>query len=147
MQTLNLTIVLAMVLAIVIILFFILIYFVKGKDIFAKVIKMSFRYFIYILCVLAQQVQFLDGEQKKRFVVTTIKTIITKLFYRLHIPVRKVDDFIHKYFCNEFIENIVQNVYDEYLAKIKSINQSIVSQIKEDELYKKALEYISEFNE
>ena len=145
MQTLNLII----VLAIVIIIFLVLIYQFKGKDIFAKIIKLSFRYFIYILCILAQQVELTDGTTKKQFVVNTIKTIITKIFIKFHLPARRIDDFVHKYFGDDFIENIVQKVYDEYVANITTIHQSLKREIMQgqEDLYKNVIKSISDFNE
>ena len=123
------------------------IYFFKGKDIFLNVLKLCFKYFIYVLCVLAQQVYGANGQQKKQFVVNTIKKIIIRVFTKLHIPVRKVDDFLNKYFENGLIENIVQKVYDDHLNKIAVIEQSLKCEIKNDELYKNILAEIGDFND
>lgn len=145
MQTLKVIV----VLAIVMIVFLILIYQFKGKDIFAKIIKISFRYFIYILCILAQQVDLTDGKTKKQFVVNTIKTIITKIFIKFHLPAKRIDNYIHKYFGDDFIENIVQKVYDEYVANITTIEQSLRREIMlgQEDLYKNVIKSISDFNE
>lgn len=136
------------VLAIVIILFIILIYFIKRSETFPKVLQISFRYFIYILCILAQQVELTDGKTKKQFVVNTIKTIITKIFYSLHLPVRSIDDFIEIYFENGLIENIVQKVYDDNKENINNVEQMLRREIMrgQEDLYKSIIHSISKYD-
>lgn len=143
MSTINLLI----ITIIATILVLIAIYFTKGNKIFTKIIKLSLKYLIYILCVLAQQIYLSEGEAKKKFVVNTIKALITKIFIKLKIPVKKIDDFLILNFGTTYIENIVQEIYDDNLSKITKVKQDLVAQIKEDELYQNVKKSIEEFNE
>lgn len=120
-------------------LFFLFLYLIKGKEAVVNVIKYSIKYLIYILCVMAQKVEYADGKTKKKFVVEIINRII--YFIDLKLTSIKIPFFDAKIIFNNLIDNLnieelVQLVYNEYEKNIKKINKHLISQIDEISLFK-----------
>lgn len=126
-------------------LFFLFLYLIKGKKGVVNVIKYSIKYLIYILCVMAQKVEYIDGQTKKKFVIEIINRIIyfTKLKLKsIKIPFFDAELVFNNLIDNLKIEELVQSVYNEYEKTIKKINKHLVSQIDEISLFKEIKEEI-----
>lgn len=137
----NSLLIFLLIASITILIILALIYLTKGKTAILNILQFGLKYLTYILCVLAQQICYIDGDAKKKFVVEIIRLTLFKISKIFNIPIIKIDLFLNKI----KIEDIVQQVYDKYEFKIKNIEKSLVAQIQEDKLYTNIINSINQF--